>query len=360
MARIDTFLRLVVAQRASDLHLHAGSPPHLRVDGALAPLQMRAFSSFEVQALVAELMDAKQQAALERDQQVTFVREVPGLARFRATVLVQRHGMAAVFRSIPLRAPSLEELGLPDQVARLTRLANGLVLVAGPSGSGKTTTLAAMVNEINRTSRRHVLIIEDPIEFVHEPQQSAITQREIGRHTESNHAALRAALREAPDVLVVGELRDPESIALALSAAETGVLVLGTLHTRSAAQTVSRVLEAVPEGSRDQMRGALSVLLRGVVAQQLCRRADGRGRVAVTELMLQSQAVAHMIREGKQHLLEGHLRTLNTDGSHGRDQCLARHVRSGLVTMEDASAIATHPAELRAPVSRAVQAARAP
>jgi len=277
VARLDSFLKLVAEQQASDLHFHAGGVPMIRHDGDLMPLPFRALTELEARRFIMEIATPEQQGTLQREQQVDFVYVLPDVGRFRASVFVQSRGIGAVFRVIRNHIPSLEELRLPPVLTRLVRFKNGLVIVTGPTGAGKSTTLAAMVREINTTQSRHIITIEDPVEYVHEPLRSAITQREVGRHTESFATGLRAALRESPDVLVLGEMRDLETVQLALQAAETGVLVLGTLHTNSAAKAVDRILDVIPEESRDQVRGTLSLVLRAVVAQRLARLARRPG-----------------------------------------------------------------------------------
>jgi twitching motility protein PilT len=236
---------------------------------------------------------------------------------------------------------------------KLSQLSNGLVLVTGPTGSGKTTTLAAVVNEINRTSRRHVITIEDPIEFVHTPIQSVVTQRQVGKHTESFAAALRSALREAPDVVVVGEMRDYETVQLGLSAAETGVLVIGTLHTNSAAKAIDRIIDVCPEEVHDQVRGVVSVLLKGVMAQHLCKRASGDGRIAVAEMLLQTYATSNMIRENKIFQLDAYLQTADyaSSGMRALDASILEYVKASLITPEEALSIANYPDTLRRVIS---------
>lgn len=349
MARLDSFLRLVVEQGASDLHFHAGNPPIIRYDGDLVPLPFRSLSETETRRFLFEILTPEQRERFERDLGLDFVYVLDSVARFRANVFVQNQGMGGVFRIIPNRLPTLQELDFPPVVKKLTELANGLVLVTGPTGSGKTTTMAAMINEINKSSQRHVITIEDPIEFVHTPIRSVITQRQVEEHSESFHSALRAALREAPDVLAVGEMRDLETVQLAISAAETGVLVLGTLHTNSAAKAIDRIIDIVPEESREQIRGVLSVLLRGVVAQRLCKRATGEGRVAAMEILLQSWAVSHMIRENKLHQIEGFMQSASNDtsGTQSLDAGLARLVRGGFVSMSEAAQYAAYPQQLK-------------
>jgi twitching motility protein PilT len=285
LARLDSFLKLVAEQQASDLHFHAGGVPMIRHDGDLMPLPFRILTELEARRFLMEILTPDQRAALERDLQVDFVYALPEVGRFRVSVFMQNRGMGSVFRVIRNTVPSLEELRMPPVVARITQFQNGLVIVTGPTGAGKSTTLAAMVREINATRCRHIITIEDPIEYVHEPIKSAITHREIGTHTESFAAGLRAALRESPDVLVLGEMRDLETVQLALQAAETGILVLGTLHTNSAAKAVDRILDVIPEEAREQARGTLSLVLRAVLAQRLAKLAPRRGGGAREQLV---------------------------------------------------------------------------
>ncbi|MFH1465608.1 MAG: PilT/PilU family type 4a pilus ATPase [Pseudomonadota bacterium] len=349
MAWLDSFLQVVIDQRGSDLHLHAGKPPIVRLDGDLVALPYRELSDGETRRLLAQILSPEQQEALARDQQLDFMHILPGCARFRANAFVQQQGASAVFRVIPNRLPTLKELMLPRSVRRLTEMQNGLVLITGPTGSGKTTTLAAMVHHINTTMERHIITLEDPVEFVHDPVKSVVTQREVGRDVATFAEGLRSALRESPDVLMVGELRDQETVSLALQAAETGVLVLGTLHTNSASKAVDRVIDAVPPENREQARSVLSVLLRGVVAQFLCKRASGEGRVAALEVLLNSFAVANMIREGKTHQIEAWLQSGSNEvtGMQSMDQCLFRYVRDGLIEAAEALRAANVPDLLR-------------
>jgi len=349
MARIDSFLRLVAEQQASDLHFHSGNPPIIRHDGDLMPLPFRMLSRDEVRRFVFEILTPEQKEEFERTNELDLIYVMEGVGRFRTNLLVQSHGIGAVFRIIPERLPDLDQLMFPRAIRKLTQLQNGLVLMCGPTGSGKTTTLAAMVNEINRTSQRHVITIEDPIEFLHVPAQSTITQRQIGKHTDSFAGALRSALRESPDVIVIGEMRDLETITLALSATETGVLVFGTLHTNSATKAIDRIIDAVGEDGQDQMRAVLSVLLRGVVSQQLCKRANSDGRVAVHEILLQNYAVAHMIRDNKLHQLDGYLQTASSDGSGAQslDYAIFNFVKDGMVTLEEGMRVASYPQQLK-------------
>lgn len=349
MPLLDSFFRVMVDQRASDLHLHAGKPPLLRLDGDLVPLPFRVMHAADVRRFLDEILSPEQQARFAVQKQVDLLYELPGVGRFRSNCFWQLDGPSAVFRVIPERIPTMAELQLPRAVRSLVGLQSGLVLVCGPTGSGKSTTLAAMVHDINLTSPRHVITLEDPIEFVHEPQVGVVTQREVGRDVESFAIGLRSALRESPDVLMVGELRDAETVTLALQAAETGVLVLATLHTNSAAKAVDRIIDAVPEGAREQARGSLSVLLRGVVAQQLCKRASGEGRVAALEVLIYDVAIANMIRTGKLHMIEAALQSASTErtGNQGMDNCLFDYVRDGLVEAEEALRFASLPELLR-------------
>ncbi len=345
MARIDSFLRLVADQRASDLHFHAGTVPMIRHDGSLVPLPFRNLTAEETRRFLFEIMTPDQRARFEERLDLDFAYEIRGLGRFRVNAYMQHRGPGGVFRVIPEKVPSVEDLGLPRSLKKLAALQNGLVLVTGPTGSGKTTTLAALIREINASSERHVITVEDPIEYIHDPIRSLVTQREVGRHTETFASALRAALRESPDVLVVGELRDAETVMLALAAAETGALVFGTLHTNSAAKSVDRMLDLCPDESQAQARGALSTLLRGVVAQQLVRRAGGEGMAAAIEVLLPSWALSHMIRENKIHQIDGYIQQHEAEGSgmQTMDGALARLVRQGQIDLDAALRVARNP-----------------
>ncbi|MEO6463222.1 MAG: PilT/PilU family type 4a pilus ATPase, partial [Candidatus Eisenbacteria bacterium] len=297
MPRIDSILQLVQAQGASDLHLVSGSPPMLRLHGDLLPIEYAPLTSEVIVGLLAEVMTEDQMMRYQALEEVDFAYEVPGVVRLRCNVYQQANGMAAAFRLLPTRVLTVEQLGLPPQVLRFAELNRGLVVVSGPPGCGKSTTLAAIVDHINRTRKKHVITLEDPIEYIHANQSCLMNQREVGRNTRSFHDALRASLREDPNVILVGEMRDRESLALAISAAETGQLVLGSLHTQSAVATVDRILDAFPGDQQNQVRAQLAESLKGVIAQRLVKRADGRGRVAAVEILFGNHAVSSLIRE---------------------------------------------------------------
>ena len=347
--RIDSFLRIVMDQRASDLHFHAGTVPTIRHDGDLIKLPFRPLSADETRRFLYEIMSGSQREQFERTLELDFAYGLEGVGRFRVNVSMQSRGMGAVFRIIPGKIPTVDDLSLPRVLKRLGYLENGLILVSGPTGSGKSTTLAAIVHEINRTQHRHIITVEDPIEYIHTPVKSLITQREVGTHTESFASALRAALRESPDVLVVGELRDVDTVLLALSAAETGALVFGTLHTNSAAKSIDRIIDLSPEEQQGQVRATLSSLLRAVVAQLLVCRAGGEGMLAVTEILLPSIALSHMIRDNRIHQIDGYIQQHETEGSamQSFDTVLCRYVQQGLVDVDEAVRVARSPDVVR-------------
>ena len=348
MARLDSFLRLVVEQHASDLHFHAGVAPLIRHDGELVPLDFRQLSESDTQRFLLEILTPEQRELFEREQEIDFIYDIEGVARFRANMFRQARGIGSVFRIVPNRLPTIEELNLPKVAGKLTELQNGLVLITGPTGSGKTTTMAALIHEINKTSTRHIITIEDPIEYVHTPIQSVITQRQVGRHVESFATALRSSLRESPDIVVAGEMRDLETIQVALQAAETGVLVFGTLHTNSASKAADRIIDVFSEESREQIRGVVSVMLRGVLAQILVKRASGEGRVAALEVMLQTVGISNLIRENKCYQIDAYLQTADPgSGMQSLDTCLFQYVRDGLITLEEGLRVANYPDVLK-------------
>jgi twitching motility protein PilT len=329
--------RRMVEMKASDLHLSASVAPLVRKDGEMRKLHEAAgpLSSDMIKQLMAEIMPPVNRAEFEARHDTDFAYEIGGLARFRANVFRDRHGVGAVFRVIPSKILTAEQLGLSSQILDLCKLTKGLVLVTGPTGSGKSTTLCAMIDYINRTRTDHIITIEDPIEFVHENQQCLMNQREVHTHTRSFKDALRAALREDPDVLLVGELRDLETIAIAIETAETGHLVFGTLHTTTAASTVDRVIDQFPADRQAQIRVMLSESLRGVIAQTLCRKIGG-GRVAALEVLLTNGAISNLIREGKTFQIPSMMQVGRAQGMVSLNDALAELVKKGLVTPEEA------------------------
>jgi twitching motility protein PilT len=336
MPKIDQFLNLLIQHSGSDLHLSCGGPPQLRVHGHLQRVQFRDLTEADLNTLVSEIITPAQLARYQATHDLDFAYEIPGTARFRGNFFRQHRGPGAVFRIIPSRIPSADEIGLPDAIRRFTDLNKGLVLVTGPTGSGKSTTLAAMVDLINGTRPEHILTIEDPIEFVHQNKKALVNQREVGPHTESFAAALKAALREDPDVILVGEMRDRETIALALTAAETGHLVFGTLHTNSAHKTVDRIIDTFPGDLQQQVRAMLAESLRGVVAQQLLRTKGGKGRVAAHEIMVGTAAVSNLIREAKTYQIPSIIQTGKRDGMIQMDQSILALLMAGKVEGSEA------------------------
>jgi twitching motility protein PilT len=334
--RIDSILQLVQAQGASDLHLVSGSAPMLRLHGDLHPIEYAPLTSEVIVGLLAEIMTEDQMMRYQALEETDFAYEVPGVVRLRCNVYQQANGMAAAFRLLPTRILTVEQLGLPPQVLRVAEMNRGLVVVAGPPGCGKSTTLAAIVDHINRTRMKHVITLEHPIEYIHTNQSCLMNQREVGRNTRSFADALRAAMREDPNVILVGEMNDRESLALAISAAETGPLVLGSLPTQSAMATVDRILDAFPADQQTQVRTQLADSLMGVVAQRLVRRADGRGRAAAVEILFGTDAVATLIRERKTFQIESVMKTGRREGMQTFNDSLLGMVRTGVITAEDA------------------------
>ncbi len=326
--RIDRFLKLMQDRGASDLHLSAGRPPMLRLSGRIEPIRYRVLDDRDFENLMRPVTPPELWSRYRATGDMDFAYEVPGLARFRVNLFQQERGMGAVFRIIPSKILTLDDLKLPRVLRRLTRLNSGLVLVTGPTGSGKSTTLAAMIHEMNQKRPMHFITIEDPIEFVHQNQQSVISHREIGAHAPSFSHALRMALREDPDAVLVGEMRDVETIGIALNAADTGLLVFGTLHTNSASKTVDRIVSVFPASRIDEIRGVLSSVIQGIVAQQLLPRKGG-GRVAAVEVLLRNPALSSAIREGKTHQIPDVISGGRKVGMVAMDDSLKKLVEAG-------------------------------
>lgn len=336
MATIDELFKLMVEQKASDLHITSGAPPYLRLHGNMVALNYRELSNQDIQGLVFEILSEKQKKTFVEKWELDCAYAVPGLGRFRVNVFMQRKGLGAVFRVIPEKILTPQELNLPSAIMDLIDADRGLVLVTGPTGSGKSTTLAALIHHINMTREAHIITVEDPVEFVHSNIKCLVNQREVGNHTKTFANALKAALREDPDILLVGELRDLETISLALTAAETGHLVFGTLHTNSAAKTIDRIIDVFPAGQQQQIRAMLSESLRGVVAQTLFSKADGQGRIAAYEILRNTKAVSNLIRENKIHQIASTMQTGTSSGMVLFEKYIDDLVKTGKVTANDA------------------------
>jgi len=341
MAKIDAFFNLMFEQKASDLHLATGNPPILRIHGELQRVEFPPLENDSLKAMLYEIAPEYKIKVFEETGDVDFGYEIPGISRFRANFFNQKNGIGAVFRQIPSKVVSFEDFEkmdapLPNVLKKFCMLQKGLVLVTGPTGSGKSTTLAAMIDYANKNRRDHIITVEDPIEFVHESKNSLVNHREVGVHTQSFASALRGALREDPDVILVGEMRDLETIELAITAASTGHLVFGTLHTQSAAKTVDRIIDVFPADQQNKIRATLAESLRGVVAQNLFRRVDKKGRVAALEVLVFTTAVANLVREGKTHQIPGMIQVGKKLGNTPLDDSIMDHLKMKRVSPEEA------------------------
>ena len=336
MAKIDAFFNLMMEVGASDLHLASGSQPIVRVRGELERIQHDPLEDDALKAMLYEIAPEYKVKLFEETGDIDFGYEIQGVARFRANFFNQKYGVAAVFRQIPTTVLTADQLGLPPIMKKFAELHKGLVLVTGPTGSGKSTTLAAIIDYANKTRKDHIITVEDPIEFVHKSQGCLVNHREVGMHTKSFAAALRGALREDPDIILVGEMRDLETIELALTAAATGHLVFGTLHTPSAAKTIDRVIDVFPAGQQNQIRNTLSESLKGVVAQNLMKRIDVKGRVAALEVLVVTPAIANLIREAKTYQIPGMLQVGKKFGMQTLDDAIMDLLNKRMISPEDA------------------------
>jgi twitching motility protein PilT len=336
MSRVDAFLELLIKQNGSDLHLVSGNPPHIRLFGEIHPVKYRELSPDETKDLLYEIMPERVQRLFEAQGGTDFAYHLSGISRFRINVFRHLGGIGAVFRAIPNKIITLDELRMPPVLKSLTRQRKGLILVTGPTGSGKSTTLAAMIDFINTERRGHIITIEDPVEHVHENKRCLISQREVGEHTASFAHALRSALREDPDVILLGEIRDQETISLAVTAAEMGILILGTLHTNGAGAAIDRIINVFPPGEEPYIRTMLSTSLVGVISQQLVKTADNRNRLAAAETLINNSATSNIIREGKTEQLENVIQGGALQGMQSIDMALRRLLDEKLITGEEA------------------------
>lgn len=352
---IDDLLRELVERGGSDLHICVGVPPVVRVDGHLTPLNYEKFNAMHTQRMMYDILSDEQIQRFEDTWELDFSYSLQNVSRFRVNIFKDKGTVAAAFRLIPMKIPTLKELGLPPVLETIARRPRGLILVTGPTGSGKSTSLAAMINLINTESSHHIITIEDPIEYLHQHRLSIINQREVGQDTKEFANALRAALREDPDVILVGEMRDLETMSNAIRAAETGHLVFATLHTNSAAQTVDRVVDAFPPSQQEQVRLMLSNSLEAVMCQQLLPRAGMPGRICAMEIMIATPAIRNLIREAKTHQIASIIQTSGGIGMMTMDQCLRDYYLKGLITYDDAITRAMNPEDLKNMIAQSTQ-----
>ena len=345
MDLVDVLLE-VLERDASDLHLTVGSPPIIRINGQLERLDYPRLSANDTRELIYSILSQDQRQRLENEWEIDFSYSVPGRARFRVNAYFQRNSLGAAFRLIPILIKRLEDLGLPRTLHELTRKPRGFVIITGPTGSGKSTTLAAMIDEINETRDEHIMTIEDPIEFLHRHKKCMVNQREVGADTKSFNRALKSVLRQDPDIILVGEMRDTETMSTALTAAETGHLVFATLHTQDAPQTIDRIIDVFPPYQQEQIRVQLSTTLQGVCTQQLLPTRDGRGRVVACEVLVPTPAVRNLIREGKTHQIYSTMQTGTQFGMQTMDAALADLVRRNIITRELAKTRSSDPGGL--------------
>ena len=347
MAKIDAFFKLMNDQGALDLHMVSGQPPALRLRGDIERIKYKVLENDELKAMLYEIAPEDKVKVFEETGDVDFGYEIPGLARYRANFFMQKYGVAAVFREIPSNILTADQLGLPPVIKKLAMLPRGLVVVTGPTGSGKSTSLAAIIDEANRNRKDHIITVEDPIEFVHKSQSCIVNHREVGLHTKTFSAALRGALREDPDIILVGEMRDLETISLAIEAASTGHLVFGTLHTSSAMKTVDRIIEVFPSSEQAQIRSTLSDGIRAVIAQVLFKRIDIKGRCAALEIMIATPAVRNLIREAKTHQISSSIQTGKKYGMLLLDDAIMDLLNKGQISPDEAYMKANEKARFR-------------
>ena len=347
MAKIDAFFKLMHDQKASDLHLVSGLPPALRINGEMERVKYHVLDDDGLKGMLYEIAPEDKVKVFEETGDVDFGYEIPGLARYRANFFMQKNGVAAVFREIPSTILTAEQLGLPPVIPKLAMLPRGLIVVTGPTGSGKSTTLASIIDVANKNRKDHIITIEDPIEFVHQSQSCIVNHREVGLHTKSFSTALRGALREDPDIILVGEMRDLETISLAIEAASTGHLVFGTLHTSSAAKTVDRIIEVFPSSEQAQIRSTLSDGIRAIIAQVLFRRIDKGGRCAALEILIATPAVRNLIREAKTYQIPSMIQTGKKYGMRLLDDSIMEMCTKRMISPEEAYAKANDKSKFR-------------